>query len=126
MNLLIISGNLGKDPELKHTQNGKAVCKLSVATTEKRKTANGMQEITEWHNVIIWDKQAENCDKYLSKGSKVLVQGKVQTRNYENKEGLKVYVTEVIAFSVEFLSPPKEQKQEAVASKQDDLDSIPF
>lgn len=131
MNLIVVSGHLGKDPELRHTQSQKAVTSFSVATTEKRKTENGIQENTTWHDIVCWERVAENVAKFCTKGSKVLVQGKLNKRNYEGKDGQKIYVTEIVAHSVEFLSSPKQQQAADTGSSfpknsQDDLDSIPF
>ncbi|MEQ1833524.1 MAG: single-stranded DNA-binding protein [Candidatus Eisenbacteria bacterium] len=104
VNKVIIVGNLGKDPELKFTQSGVAVCNFSVATSEKWTTKEGeTNNRTEWHRVTAWKAQAEACAKYLAKGSKVYVEGKLQTREWE-KNGEKRYTTEIMAQSVVFLS----------------------
>jgi single-strand DNA-binding protein len=100
INKVILTGRLGQDPELRNTTTGKAVATFSLAVTD-----NYNREVTHWLNVVVWNKQAENCSAYLSKGSLVGVEGRIQTRNYENKEGRKVYVTEVVADRVEFLDP---------------------
>ena len=102
MNKVIISGNLGADPELRNTNNGTAVCKLSVATSWKGKDG---KEDTQWHNVIVRGKQGESCKEFLTKGSKVLVEGRIQSRKYEDKNKQEKYITEIIAQGVEFLSP---------------------
>ena len=102
---VILVGNLGRDPELRYTQNGTAVCQLSVATTRaytNRNTNNRVEE-TEWHRVVVWGKQGEHCNQYLSKGRQVYVEGRLQTRSYEDKEGIKRYSTEVVADTVQFL-----------------------
>ena len=105
VNKAMLIGNLGADPELKHTNSGTAVATLSVATTDKRKDQNGdFQDQTEWHRVNVWSKVAENCAKYLKKGSKVYVEGKIQTRKWE-KDGVDRYSTEITAFTVDFLDP---------------------
>jgi len=138
VNKVILIGNLGADPELKHTTSGTAVCTLSVATTDKRKDQAGdWTESTEWHRVNIWQKTAENCAKYLKKGSKIYVEGRLGTRKWENKDGVTMYSTEVTAFTVQFLdskektqdsgsyepqSKPAAQSQPSQAS----LDDIPF
>lgn len=102
-NKVILVGNLGKDPELSYTQGGTARCKFSVATSETRIDKNGEKVTqTDWHNVVVWGKQGENCDKYLSKGSKVFIDGKVEYRSWEY-EGQTKYMTEIKAFRVEFL-----------------------
>jgi single-strand DNA-binding protein len=100
----MLIGNLGADPDVKNI-NGNAVCNLSVATTEKWLGKDGTkQERTEWSRVTVWGKQAENCGKFLSKGKKVYVEGKLQTRSYD-KDGQKHYATDIVASNVQFLSP---------------------
>lgn len=99
MNQAIIIGNLGRDPEVRQTQTSKTVVRLSVATTYKGK---GEPE-TEWHSVTVFGSQADACEKYLAKGSKVAVTGRIRTQCYE-KDGIKRYSTEIVANSVEFLS----------------------
>ncbi|MGH1345698.1 MAG: single-stranded DNA-binding protein [Nannocystales bacterium] len=105
VNKAIIVGNLGRDPELRYTQGGSPVCQLSVATTRAytNKTTNDRVEETEWHRIVVWGKQAEHCNNYLAKGRQVYVEGRIQTRNYEDKEGIKRYSTEIIADVVQFL-----------------------
>ena len=105
MNRVVIMGNLGQDPELRYTQSQTPVCTLSVATTDHRTGADGQrQEQTEWHRVVVWSKQAENCAKYLAKGRSVLVEGRLATRSWEDqKTGQKRYVTEIIANNVQFI-----------------------
>lgn len=111
MNKAILLGNLGRDPELKYTQNQVPVCSFSIATTEKRKDQGGAWvDVTEWHKIVTWQKTAENCGKYLTKGSKVLVEGKIQTRKYEAKDGSDKYVTEIVAQTVQFLSTTKKEE----------------
>lgn len=131
LNKVFLIGNLGKDPELKHTQNGTAVVNLSVATTEKRIVQGSLEEHTEWHRVTVWGKTAEACAAHLAKGSKVHIEGKLQTREYE-KNGEKRYATEIVAWNVLFLSfKPKSDEAPAAVSKSsgdwagDDSD-IPF
>ena len=94
VNKVILVGRLGADPEVKHLQNDRAVCNLSVATSEqwKDKQTGQKQEKTEWHRVTVWGEQAENCGKYLAKGRMVYVEGKLQTRSYE-KDGVKQVLT---------------------------------
>jgi single-strand DNA-binding protein len=104
LNRVFIIGNLGKDPELRYTQNQNAVATFSVATTDTRTGADGQrQEQTEWHNIVVWGKTAENCSKYLAKGRSVLVEGRLQTRSWEDKNGQKRYTTEIVANNVTFL-----------------------
>lgn len=105
INKVILIGNLGRDPELRYTQGGTAVCRLSVATTrnyfDKRK--NDRVEETEWHRVTVWGQQGEHCERYLSKGRQVYVEGRLRTSSYEDKDGTKKYSTEIIADTVQFL-----------------------
>ena len=150
MNLAILKGNIGADPELKHTQSGKAILKFSLATSETWKYRNGVkQEKTEWHRVVFFDKRAEGLAKCLSKGSKVLVTGKIAYGSYE-KDGVKHYTTDIHGRELEFCGDKKqgggrseprssggdyagadgysdaaEADAEAAASANDD-DSIPF
>lgn len=105
VNRAIILGNLGQDPELRYTPSGAAVCTLNIATTDVRNDKDGnRQESTEWHRVIVWNKQAENCAKYLSKGRSVYVEGRIQTRSWEDKAtGQKRYSTEIVAQNIQFV-----------------------
>ena len=102
-NKVTILGNLGRDPELRTTPAGNTVANFSVATTDKWGQGEDRQERTEWHRVVAWGKLAEICGEYLSKGRQVLVEGRLQTHSYEDNEGVKRYVTEIIAHQVEFL-----------------------
>ena len=103
VNKVILIGNLGADPELKYTPTSRPLCNLRIATTEVYKDKGGQrQEKTEWHRVTVWGDQAENCSKYLAKGSSVYVEGRLQTRTYD-KDGQKHYATDVVADRVVFL-----------------------
>lgn len=105
LNRVFILGNLGQDPEMRYTQNQTPVCTLNIATTDYRTGADGQrQDVTEWHRVVVWSKQAENCAKYLAKGRSVFVEGRLQTRSWEDKTtGQKRFTTEIIAQNVQFL-----------------------
>jgi single-strand DNA-binding protein len=104
VNKVILVGNLGADPELKYTPSNRPVCNLSVATNEVWKDKAGQkQERVEWHRVNVWGDQAEHCSKYLAKGRMVYVEGRIQTRSWDDKEGKKRYTTEVVADRVVFL-----------------------
>jgi single-strand DNA-binding protein len=106
LNKVMLIGNLGKDPELRYTTSGQAVCDFNIATSEVYTDRDGQkQEKTEWHRVVVWARQAENCKRYLSKGSKVFVEGRLQTRDWQDQSGNKRYTTEVVAQNVQFLSP---------------------
>jgi single-strand DNA-binding protein len=104
VNRVILVGHLGADPDLKYTQSNRPVCNLSVATNEAWKDKAGQkQEKTEWHRVQVWGDQAENCQKFLAKGRMVYIEGRLQTRKWEDKSGAARYTTEVVADRVVFL-----------------------
>ena len=105
VNKVILVGNLGKDPEVGYTQSGTALCKFSLATGESYvNNAGERQDKTEWHNIVVWGKQGENVGKYLSKGRQVYIEGKIQTRSWDDeKTGQKKYMTEINAQRVVFL-----------------------
>ena len=106
INKVILVGHLGKDPEIRYTQSGAAVASLTVATSRSwtNKSTNEREEETEWHRIVAWGKLAEFCEKYLSKGRQVYVEGRIQTRSYE-KDGIKRYSTEIVADTVQALGP---------------------
>lgn len=108
MNKVILVGNLTRDPELSETPNGVAVCRFSIAVSRDYATSNGTRE-TDFFNITVWRGRAENCGKYLKKGNKVAVVGSLQNRSYEDKDGIKRNVTDVIASEVEFLTPKSAQ-----------------
>ncbi|HOV99106.1 MAG TPA: single-stranded DNA-binding protein [Bacteroidota bacterium] len=98
INKVILIGNLGQDPEVRYTASGVAVATFSVATNESYKDQEGnLQERTQWHNIVAWDKLAQICGEYLKKGSKVYLEGRIQYRTYDDKSGVKRYVTEIVA-----------------------------
>lgn len=104
MNKAMVIGNLGNAPEIRYTQSGTPVATFSVATTERWKDKEGnQQEHTDWHRVVAWQKLAEICGEYLKKGSKVYIEGKMQTRKWDNNNGTTHYVTELIAKNLEML-----------------------
>jgi single-strand DNA-binding protein len=104
VNKVILVGNLGKDPEVRFTANGRAVARFPVATSERWTDPDGnRQERTEWHNVVVWGKQAETCGQYLAKGRQVFVEGSIRSRQYDDKDGNKRYITEIVARDVRFL-----------------------
>ena len=131
MNKAIIIGNLGRDPEVRYTQSGTCVANFSVATTYKPK--NG-EAVTEWHNIVVWDKLAEVCQKYLTKGSKAMFEGRLQTRKWQDKDGNDKYTTEIIVEKMEMLGSasgeqPKEQQSSTSNQPQQAEtldDEIPF
>ncbi|MCP4601384.1 MAG: single-stranded DNA-binding protein [Proteobacteria bacterium] len=104
VNKAILVGNLGKDPELSYTQSGVARCRFSLATSESYTNNTGeRQERTEWHNIVVWGKLAETVSKFLQKGRQVYLEGRIQNRSYDDKEGIKRYISEVNANRVTFL-----------------------
>lgn len=105
LNKAMIIGYLGRDPELKKTQNDQSVCRLNIGTSRvyTNRQTNETVEETEWHRVTVWGKSADNCDKYLKKGSQVYVEGRLRTSSYTDKEGIKRYTTEIVADIVQFL-----------------------
>lgn len=123
VNKAIIIGNLGQDPEIRYTGNGTAVCELRVATNETWKDKQGQkQERVEWHRVIVWGKDAENAAKYLAKGRQVYVEGRIQTRDYEDKEGIKRYVTEIQAQHVTYLGGGRDEQRRGGDGPEPDFD----
>jgi single-strand DNA-binding protein len=104
INKVILIGNLGRDPELRYTQSGQAVANFTLATTERFSNREGeRQERTEWHRIVAWGKTAELCAQYLAKGRSVYIEGRLQTREWEDKEGQKRRTTEITANTVQFL-----------------------
>jgi len=101
LNKVIVAGNLTRDPELKALPGGQNVCSMSIATNEVYTKDGERKETTEYHNIVIFGKQAENSAKYLKKGDQALIEGKNQTRSWE-KDGVKLYRTEIIAQSIQF------------------------
>lgn len=104
INKVILVGRLGADPEVKTVGQSQTVARLSLATSESWNGKDGQrQERTEWHRVVVWGRQAENCGKHLSKGRQVYIEGRLQTRQWEDQSGQKRYTTEIVASQVQFL-----------------------
>ncbi len=104
VNKVILLGRLGQDPEVKHTPSGAVVCSFSMATSETWNDKAGQkQEKTEWHRIVVWGKLAELCGQYLAKGRQAYVEGRLQTRSWDGKDGQKRYTTEVNANTVQFI-----------------------
>lgn len=104
INKVILIGNLGNDPEVRYLPSGQPVANFNIATTEKWTGKDGNPgEKTEWHRIVVFGKQAENCKEYLKKGRQVYVEGRIQTREWDDKEGQKRRTTEIIANTVQFL-----------------------
>lgn len=143
VNKVILIGNLGKDPEVRHLDNGRAVANFSLATSEVYNNKNGERVTnTEWHNIVMWTPLAELAEKYLKKGSQIYLEGKLQTRSYDDKDGNRKYITEVVAATMNFLGSRSDSnensgsnsggKQEPVNMGEDsalsgmDTDDLPF
>jgi single-strand DNA-binding protein len=129
VNKVILVGRLGQKPELKQTQSG-AVANFGIATNEKWMKDGQKQERTEWHKIVVWGKTAENCAQYLDKGSQVFLEGKIQTRQWQDKEGQTKYTTEIHALGVTFLDSRKsvdgQQPQVGAPDPTTTMDDIPF
>ena len=112
VNKAILVGNLGKDPELRYTPSGDAVVTFSLATTERYKDRDGnKQSKTEWHNIVAWRQLAEICGKFLHKGKQVYVEGKIQNRSYDDRDGNKRYISEVVINEMQMLSSRDDNQQ---------------
>lgn len=106
INKVILIGNLGTDPEVRYLQDGTPTASFTAATTERWKGKDGqMQEQTEWHRIVAWRRLAEICGEHLSKGSRVYIEGKLQTRKWQDKDGNDRYTTEIVAREMKMLSP---------------------
>lgn len=133
-NRATLIGRLGKDPEVRYTNTQQCVANFSIATSENYTKDGNKVEKTEWHNIVVWGKPAEACSKFVKKGSLVLVEGRIQTREWQDKEGNKRFTTEIVANSVQFLSSKGENDSSASQAKpksnsvpkDDSIDDIPF
>jgi single-strand DNA-binding protein len=114
VNKAILIGRPGKDPELKYTQSGKALTTFSLATSERW----GGEDKTEWHNIVMFDRLAEVANEYLRKGRLVYIEGRIQTRSWEDQNGNKRYITEIVANNMQLLSSPKDQDGQSDGSAQ--------
>ena len=128
MNKAILIGNVGKEPEIRKTQSGISVANFSLATSKKIKG----EDKTEWHRIVAWDKLAEIIEKYVHKGDKLMIEGEIETRDYE-KDGQKVYTTEIRAWNMEMLGGKPEGNQSTGSNQKVDIsnlddidDSLPF
>lgn len=132
-NKVTLVGRLGSDPEVKHTQSGTPVATFNLATSETWKKDGNKQEKTEWHKIVAWENLGEVCGKYLTKGKLVLIEGKLQTRSWEDKEGNKRQVTEIVARDMKMLgsgngsnNPNKPSENNSEALEQIPGDDVPF
>ncbi len=117
VNKVILIGNVGKDPEVRYLDSGVAVASLTLATSDRAYTlANGTQvpERTEWHNLVLWRGLAETAEKYVHKGDKLYIEGKIRSRSYDDQNGIKRYITEIFVDSMEMLTPKSAQASNAV------------
>ena len=127
VNKVFLVGRLGRDPDVRSTQNGKAVANFSIATSEKYTKDGKSEEKTEWHNVVCWDKLAEIAQKYLKKGSLIYLEGKLQSKQYDDKDGKKVTKTEVLANVITFIDTKTSEKtQQNTLMQAQEFDDIPF
>lgn len=133
LNRVLLIGRLGKSPELRYTQSGQPILNLRLATTESYVDRDKeRQERTEWHSVVMWGRRGEALDKFLDKGSKICVEGRLQTRSWEGKDGGKRYSTEVVATNIVLLGGGKRRDEQRNEGPQEDVggnfgdDDIPF
>lgn len=133
LNKVMIIGNLGRDPEMRYTPSGSAVTSFSVAVSRQWTGQDGAHKDTEWFNVVTWNKLAEQCSQILTKGQKVYVEGRLQTRSWDGQDGQKHYRTEVVAAAVEFLDSRGQRQGGAPAPAGEDelagdvdVDDLPF
>ena len=136
VNKVILIGNLGKDPEVRHLESGVAVAKFSIATTETYKSKDGNKvDHTEWHNIVLWRGLAEISEKYLKKGDKVYIEGRLRTRQWDDKDGIKRYTTEILADNMNMLGEKRDSDsmtktenkiEEPPPPEQKDGDDLPF
>jgi single-strand DNA-binding protein len=129
LNKVILIGNLGKDPEIRYTPSGVAMANFSLATTENW-TKDGQKESrTEWHRIVAFRRLAEICGEYLSKGKQIYIEGKIQTREWEDKDGNKKYTTEIVASQMQMLGTrdmADAPKPSTAASKKSDIPEPPY
>ncbi|HEY6160683.1 MAG TPA: single-stranded DNA-binding protein [Bacteroidia bacterium] len=119
VNKVILIGNLGRDPEVRHLEGGATVANFPIATTETYKDKNGnRQEQTEWHNIVLWRSLADVAEKYLKKGMQIYIEGKLRTRSWEDKDGNKRYTTEVVGETFTMLSSRKNNEENNNAAGQ--------
>lgn len=121
MNLVILTGRSVRETDVKSTPSGMKVALLSIAVD--RPVAKDKEKQTDFFNVVAWDKLAETCEKFITKGMKVLVEGRLQTRNYDDKDGKKVYVTEIVATRIEFLDKIEKKQETSIPNiiNEDDM-----
>ena len=131
VNKAILLGNLGKDPEIRRLDDGRAVANFSIATSESYKNKAGERVTnTEWHNIVLWSPLAEIAENYLKKGSQVYIEGKISNRSYEDKDGVKKYISEVVGRDITLLgrAPDSAGQNQTNETKKEDTveDDLPF
>lgn len=132
VNKVILLGNLGKDPEVRRLDDGRGVANFSLATSETYKNKSGEKVTnTEWHNIVLWSPLADIAENYLKKGSQVYIEGKISNRSYEDKDGVKKYISEVVGREITLLGrPPEQQENSQISSienkKKSEEDDLPF
>ena len=127
VNKAILLGNLGKDPEIRRLDDGRAVANFSIATSESYKNKAGEKVTnTEWHNIVLWSPLAEIAEKYLKKGSQVYIEGKISNRSYEDKEGVKKYISEVVGRDITLLgrAPESQQQNDSSSTENDNPEAV--
>lgn len=126
VNKVLLIGRLGNNPEIRYTNTGTAVANFNLATSESWNDKTGQkQERTEWHRVVVWGKLAELCEKYLAKGRQCFVEGRLQTRSWDDKDGNKRYTTEVVASTVQFLGSQGAQASQPGAGMNEPVGEMP-
>jgi len=139
VNKVILIGNLGRDPEVRHLDNGRAVANFSLATSETYKNKQGERvTTTEWHNLVLWTPLAEIAEKYLKKGNQVYIEGKLTSRSYDDKDGVTKYITEIVGRELTLLGKPPQngennsdpaassEKPADPAEESKEIDDLPF
>ena len=146
LNKVMLIGHLGEDPSLRYTQAGTAVANLSIATNHSVKRGDQWEDVVSWHRAVVWDKKAEACGEFLRKGSKVFFEGRLETKNWTDGEGVKRWATEVIVRDIIFLdskgqgqrsdqppAPPKDEESPGAgqaggydASEEPGSENVPF
>ena len=127
VNKAILLGNLGKDPEIRRLDDGRAVANFSIATSESYKNNAGEKVTnTEWHNIVLWSPLAEIAENYLKKGSQVYIEGKISNRSYEDKEGVKKYISEVVGRDITLLgrAPESQQQNDSSSTENDNPEAV--
>jgi single-strand DNA-binding protein len=134
VNRVILIGHLGKDPEIRFTPSGVAVAKFPLATSDKRKDPQGnLVDRTEWHNIVLWRRQAEIAGEYLKKGMMVYIEGRIQTRSWDDPQGVKRYITEIIGDRFQMLTakgeaagPAESKETEPETPAPEEEEDLPF